>query len=50
MKNCTQCGIQIPNNQRICSMCYGDIDYGSDGNYQRWAERERQREEEQEER
>ena len=38
MGNCTQCGSQIPDNQRVCSMCYGDIAYGKDGHYQRWAE------------
>lgn len=50
--NCTSCGAPIPSGQgRSCSMCYGDIDHGSDGYYRAWAERqmeigaERQREE-----
>ena len=38
MKNCVQCGMQIPKGQRVCSMCYGDIDYGRDGEYRRQAE------------
>ncbi len=44
---CTSCGSDIPEGQgRSCSMCYGDINHGSDGYYQRWAEgRERQAEE-----
>ena len=35
---CVDCGISIPHNQKVCSMCYGDIGYGTDGHYQRWAE------------
>ena len=49
MSNCSQCGSPIPDDQRLCSRCYGDIDYGHDGHYQRWAEQqeaERQRVEE----
>jgi hypothetical protein len=46
--NCTQCGARIPDRQRVCSMCYGDIDYGRDGYYREWAEREEQRREERE--
>ena len=48
MANCSMCGSPIPDNQRVCSMCYGDIDYGTDGYYREWAEgmeRESQREE-----
>ena len=54
--NCTSCGSPIPDGQgRSCSMCYGDIDYGRDGYYREWAERqqeqqaEREKEEEPEE-
>lgn len=52
MANCTQCGLPIPDRQRVCSMCYGDPNYGSDGHYRRWLEeQERQRiEREQQER
>ena len=46
MANCTQCGSSIPDGQRICSMCYGDPDYGRDGYYKQELEREAQREEE----
>jgi len=38
MGNCIQCGLRIPEGQRVCSMCYGDIDYGRDGEYRRQAE------------
>ena len=49
MKNnyCVMCGIKIPKGQRVCSMCYGDIDHGKDGYYrdymEQW-EREHERE------
>lgn len=33
MSNCIMCGIEIPDNQKICSMCYGDPYHGSDGYY-----------------
>ena len=46
MANCTQCGITIPDNQKVCSMCYGDIDYGSDEHYRDWAEQQQQQEQE----
>ena len=36
--NCTQCGSSVPDGQSICSMCMGDINHGSDGHYQQWAE------------
>lgn len=49
MKYCTQCGLPIPDKQKVCSMCYGDMDYGTDGYYREWAEeQERQREQERE--
>ena len=31
MPNCIMCGLPIPEGQKVCSMCYGDIDYGRDG-------------------
>ena len=50
MPFCTSCGSSIPKGQgSSCSMCYGDIEHGSDGYYREWAERqERQQEQEQE--
>lgn len=34
MANCSSCGISIPDGQGdVCSMCYGDPYYGSDGYY-----------------
>lgn len=38
MHGCSQCGSPIPDRQRVCSMCYGDPDYGTDGHYRRWME------------
>lgn len=35
---CSSCGIEGVNG--ICSMCYGDIDHGSDGLYREWLEEE----------
>ena len=46
MPNCVQCGLPVPDGQRTCSMCYGDIDHGRDGYYREWAEREMERESE----
>lgn len=47
MPNCTSCGIDIPTGQgKSCSMCYGDINHGSDGYYQAWAREQMKREEE----
>ena len=40
--HCSCCGIDIPDGQSTCSMCYGDIDHGSDGYYRRWAEEQEQ--------
>ena len=39
MKNCAMCGSQIPDDQNTCSMCYGDIDHGTDGYYRDFMER-----------
>ncbi len=48
MGSCCDCGSSIPDGQEVCSMCYGDVDYGNDGYYQAYMDRaaeERQREE-----
>ena len=45
-KLCVMCGNPLPPSHKhdTCSMCYGDLDYGTDGSYQaylqRWAEEE----------
>ena len=47
MANCVMCGSPVPEGQRTCSMCYGDMGHGRDGYYREWAERrEQEREEE----
>jgi hypothetical protein len=33
---CSSCGSPVPDGQSICSMCYGDPAYGSDGYYEEW--------------
>lgn len=33
MGYCSSCGIEIPDSQSTCSMCYGDPYHGSDGYY-----------------
>ena len=45
MAKCRCCGIQIPDGQEICSMCYGDINYGTDGYYREWELKQMQLEE-----
>lgn len=50
-KYCKSCGSKIPSGQSgICSMCYGDMAWGSDNYYRdlmrEESERERQREQE----
>ena len=40
MNSCAMCGSQISDGQAVCSMCYGDIDYGNDGYYREWAEQQ----------
>lgn len=35
---CVDCGSEIPDGQRTCSMCYGDPYHGSDGYYLAWIE------------
>ena len=44
MPNCVNCGRPVPEGQNVCSMCYGDPYYGTDGYY--LAELQRQAEEE----
>jgi len=52
-KSCVMCGSPLPDSHKhaTCSMCYGDVDYGTDGYYRRWLEagdevaEEREREE-----
>lgn len=39
------CGLPVPDGQNVCSMCYGDIDYGADGYYEEWARQELRRQE-----
>ena len=39
------CGSSIPDGQTVCSMCYGDIDHGTDGYYREWAEKQMMQEE-----
>lgn len=47
MTTCISCGSPIPDGQgRSCSMCYGDISYGKDGYYAKWAEDQIQQENE----
>lgn len=47
MPYCSSCGEYIPDGQgSSCSMCYGDISYGSDGYYREWAEEQMMLEEE----
>jgi len=43
MNQCVCCGEPVPDGQRTCSMCYGDIDHGKDGYYRQWAEQENER-------
>lgn len=49
MANCVNCGSPLPLNQRskVCSMCYGDIDHGSDGYYRREMEQQQEQQQEQ---
>lgn len=49
MKYCTSCGNPIPENQgNSCSMCYGDVNFGSDGYYQEFMEEHARQAQEQE--
>lgn len=36
MSTCTSCGATVPDGQNLCSMCYGDPEYGNDGYYKKW--------------
>lgn len=38
MPNCVDCGLPVPEGQTVCSMCYGDPEYGKDGYYAQWLE------------
>jgi len=50
MTCCSSCGLSIPEGQgKSCSMCYGDIDYGTDGYYRDHMEQQPQPEQEQQE-
>ena len=42
MATCSMCGNPIPDNQEVCSMCYGDIDYGTDGYARQYFEEQEQ--------
>ena len=44
MASCTQCGVTIPDGQTTCSMCYGDVEHGTDGIYRDWLEQMDQQE------
>jgi len=46
MANCGMCGSPIPDSQNTCSMCYGDIEHGTDGYYREWVEEQERQEEE----
>jgi len=48
MANCTSCGLPVPDGQSICSMCYGDIDYGNDGYYRQAVEESLRRQDQEE--
>ena len=41
-KYCVCCGASLPDSHkhRTCSMCYGDLDYGTDGYYRQYMEEE----------
>ena len=40
MANCVDCGSEVPYGQNTCSMCYGDMEHGRDGDYRAWAKRQ----------
>lgn len=42
MGNCGSCGSSVPDGQPVCSMCYGDPEYGRDGYYRQWLEEQEQ--------
>jgi len=44
MKYCVSCGAMIPDGQKICSICYGDPEYGRDGYYRELLEKQAQEE------
>ena len=46
MNYCVSCGSPLPDSHkhRSCSLCYGDIDYGTDGYYRQFMEAQREQE------
>ena len=48
MNSCSQCGIELPDGQNICSMCYGDPYYGTDGYYMHFLEESYKQDQDQE--
>ena len=47
---CSSCGSPIPEGQgNCCSMCYGDIAYGQDGYYEKWAQEQMSEQEQEQE-
>lgn len=38
MPSCRSCSSAVPSGQNLCSMCYGDPDYGRDGYYRKFLE------------
>ena len=43
MPYCSSCGSPIPEGQgSSCSMCYGDIDHGTDGYYRQYVEQQQE--------
>lgn len=43
---CKQCGVTIPENQTICSICADDVNHGSDGYYKAYLRYEKQEQDE----
>ena len=50
-KACTMCGSDLPDSHphKTCSLCYGDLDYGTDGYYREYMEELQRQEQEKEE-
>lgn len=44
MNACHRCGLNIPDAQEVCSMCYGDPFYGTDGYYLEYIQKMEQQE------
>jgi hypothetical protein len=45
------CGTPLPSDQgsNVCSMCYGDVEHGTDGLYRQFLEQQEQQEQQEEE-